>query len=502
MKLFRRLKRLWHSVRHETVALRRYDAAKTDRLNEARWTEAGDQHLNSDLTIDLDTLRQRILVEIENNPFLEGVVQTHVTDVVGDRGPSLQVISENEKFNAALEAGWKAWWRRPDYNGQYSGVDLLDLAVRQLWTCGSWLWQKLTADTRLPVKLRLLEIHPRRMSSPYGANNQDNIVLGVERNETGRPIAYYVREALPGELNAIAGFSLNTRRIDARNAIHRFRRIEANQVDGVPWLAPSLQIAADVRDFDTQVLDAARAAADNMILLHSNHEDAPFFEVNESTEYQRRQIRTLPPGWDAKQMKSEQPTTNYVDYRRERHREIGRPVGMPGMLVRLDSSQHNFSSARFDAKQYVRGLRKLQTWMDDGTLDELLDEVRLELELPPEEYVAEWTWPLPEFSGDPGRDANADDTRLKNLSATLREILGNRGKDFQSHVEQLKREIAELEPLGILHPAQMEQLGRVANTAGNVTAGNAARAELQDLVRDCLDEVLAEHVGLQAGQAA
>lgn len=498
MNLLRRLNRFWNSLRHETISLRRFEAAKTDRLNETHWADAGDQHLNSDLTLDLDTLRQRILIEIENNPFLEGVVNTHVTDVVGERGPRLQVISENERFNDALERGWRDWWKKPDYNGIYSGVDLLDLSVRQLWTCGSWFWQKLTADTRMPVKLRLLEIHPRRLSSPYGTALTDNITLGVERTKTGRPIRYHVRDALPGELNAIAGFSITTETIEARNAIHRFRRTEANQVDGIPWLSSSLQIAADLRDYDTQVLDAARAAADFMVLLSSKHEDAPFFEVNESVEFQRRQMRTLPPGWEPSQIKAEQPATNYIDYREERHREIGRPVGMPIMLVRLDASKHNFASARFDAKQYVRGLRKLQAWIDDSTLNDLLDEIRLELELPPEDYIAEWTWPVPEFSGDPGRDAKADDTRLKNLSSTLREILGNRGKDFQTHVEQLRREIDELSPLGILHPAQIEQLGRAASTAEDVSTGNASRRDLQELVREILDDVIAENAAVQA----
>ncbi len=496
MSLFRRISQALRGETHEAISLRRFDAAKTDRLNEAHWAEAGDQHLNSDLNIDLDTLRQRILIEIENNPFLEGVVNTYVTDVVGQRGPSLQIISENEKFNDALENGWRNWWKRPDFNGIYSGTDLLDMAVRQMWTCGSFLWQKMTAQTRLPVKLRLLEIHPRRLSSPgtFGGN----IHLGVERDDFGRPLRYHIRDHLPGELNAIAGFSLKTHPpIEARNMIHRFRRLETNQVDGIPWLASSLQISADLRDYDTQVLDAARAAADFMVLLQSDHIDAPFFEVNSSTEFQRRQIRTLPPGWKPSQMKGEQPATNYIDYREERHREIGRPAGMPLMLVRLDSRKHNFASARFDAKQYVRSLRKFQAWMGEATLEGLIDEVRMELGLPPEDYIAELTWPIPEFSGDPGRDAKADDTRLKHLSATLREILGNRGKDFKSHIEQLKREISELEPLGILHPAQVEQLGKAAQVAGQVESGSADRGDLQEIVRDVLDEVIAERAGLE-----
>ena len=150
----------------------------------------------------------------------------------------------------------------------------------------------------------------------------------------------------------------------------------------------------------------------------------------------------------------------------------------------------------------MRNLRKLQAWIDDSTLNELLDDIRIEMELAPEDYIAEWTWPIPEFSGDPNRDAKADDTRLKNLSSTLREILGNRGKDFQTHIEQLKREMKELEPLGILHPAQFEQLARAGQLAGDVQSGNAGRSDLQDLVREILDDVIAEQAGLQAGIAA
>ncbi len=497
MNLFRQLKRFFSRSSHEAVALRRYEAAKADRLNAHQWTDAGDQHLNSDLTLDLDTLRSRVMIELENNPFLQGVVDTHVTDVVGSFGPTLQVISENDTFNSLLEAGWREFWKKPDLNRVYFGTDFLDLAVRNLWTQGCWLWQRVTDRTvDGPNKLRLLEVHPRRLSSPVGGADH-NIILGIERNETGRPIAYYLRDALPGELSAIGALSIEPKRFSAENIIHRFPRLETSQVDGCPWLASCLQVAADLREYDAQVLEAARAAADHMVLLTTDHDDAPFFEVNESVSFQRRQIRTMPPGWKANQMKPEQPATNYVEFREERHREFGRAIGMPLMLIRLDSRKHNFASARFDAKQYVRKLRKLQGWIGYATLDELLDDVRMEhnLRAPSGGYIAEWTWPIPEFSGDPGRDAKANDIKLRNASGTLREILGERGKDFATHVEQLKREIDELGDHGIVHPALLERMNEAVETA---EADDVDREALQIIAREVLDELIAERAELRS----
>ncbi len=71
-------------------------------------------------------------------------------------------------------------------------------------------------------------------------------------------------------------------------------------------------------------------------------------------------ITRIPPGWQAQSMATSHPSANNTDFRKERSRDLGRPAGMPLMQIRLDSSGHNYSSARFDAQIYQNANRVIQ----------------------------------------------------------------------------------------------------------------------------------------------
>jgi hypothetical protein len=88
------------------------------------------------------------------------------------------------------------------------------------------------------------------------------------------------------------------------------------------------------------------------------------------------------PDWKAAGTAQPAATDNeYIDYRSERQRDVGRPVGMPLMSVRLDSSKHNYSSARFDAQVYRRGVSKVRGWLKLRVLDRLVNIIAREAQL-------------------------------------------------------------------------------------------------------------------------
>lgn len=433
--------------------VRRWDAAKTDRLNRAHWANAKGDHINADLDVDLETLRTRSAFEASNNPLVEGVVNTHCNDVVGAEGPTLQVQSDSDGFNEAAESVWRDWWQNPDVNGQLSGPEMLKLWVRGLWVNGEYLAQIVTANRAGgPVAMRLLCLDPRRLVTPPGQDVQNGVTLGVRRTKTGRPLGYFISEPLDN-LSALSLIP-DSEEIPAADIIHGFKVLEPGQARGVPWLAPVLQVVADLRDYDAQVLDAARQAADFAVLLYATSEDAGFVSLNESTEIERRTIRNMPPGWQPMQLKPEQPSTNYVDYRAERLRELGRPVGMPLMTVTLDSSGHNYSSARFDGQVYQRGNAGIQKWMEHHTLnrmaDSVLREARLAGALPagPAQVRYQWVWPVPPHV-DPTKEANAETIRLQNKTLTLSKALAAHGMDLESTIQQLQREKKLLAAAGL-----------------------------------------------------
>jgi lambda family phage portal protein len=433
--------------------LRRWEAAETTRLNKAHWQKVNGQSINVDLLHDLERLRTRSANEVSNNPTLEGVIHTYATDVAGRNGPTLKIRSDKEAFNKALAAVWKKlFWKNLDIAGRLGGVDWIKLNVRSLFINGEFVSQKVTSKkavgARLPITMRLKVIHPRRLGTPPMLAGDPDVVLGVRQTADGEPIEYLISDPL-----RFGPFTLEQARysaVPAAAVMHRYITLEEDQARGVPWLATPLQSAADMHDYDAQVLDAARAGADNAVFLSTDHPDANYIDVgSETAEVERRQIQTLPPGWKPTMLQQSQPMGNYVEYRSERQRDVGRPVGMPLMMIRLDSSGHNYSSARFDGQIYLRGVQALQGWLERRSLDELVEDVRREAQLyalanPRWEHAAalresvpyetQWIWPVPPHV-DPKKEADAETIGLQNGTRTYEESCAANGTDEDSVIE-------------------------------------------------------------------
>jgi lambda family phage portal protein len=430
---------------------RRWDAAKTNRLNSAHWAKALGQDVNADLESELTILRMRATHELSNNSFAAGVVETHTTDIVGPNGPTLQVQSVSDAFNEESERAWTEWWARPDLNGILSGADFIRLWIRSLWGTGEYVAQIVTDKTaRGPVQARLLAIGSERLATPPAATGSDDTILGVKLTETGRPILYWIDQSSRARL----GITEDFKGVPSEFVIHGFRMQEAGQVRGVPWLVPALQAMADLRDYDDQILDSARAHADWALYLSAESNDAVPIDIETSADVERRTVSALPPGWKASSHQADMPPTEYSQYRAERLREIGRPVNMPLMIVRLDSGDHTFSSATFDAGKYNNGIVVHQRWIESVALARLAKIVLSESMLsgarqPEAGFKLKWIWPAI-VHGDPKKAAEAEKIRLVDTKTlTFADGVGARGGEYQSHMEQLELEEKDRKKRGI-----------------------------------------------------
>lgn len=383
---------------------RRWQAAETTRLNQSQWQGADGASINSDLQLDLQTLWNRAGYEAQNNPTVEGVIETHVTDIVGREGPTLQVQSTNKAYSDAAERVWRKFFSAPTPNPRFSGASLLELWIRGLWKKGSFLAQIVTVEhLDGPVKLRVQPTHVSRLKTPMDQTGNPNIVRGIEFDPTyGVPLWYYIEKPRP--MGQLAVSTSDYEKIPAEQIIHEFIVKEEGQADGFPWLSSPLQSTADVRDFDGDVLDCAKQAALAGVYWFTNHVSVEPLIVNEVADMERMQQRTGPPGYEPRMMTPQQPSQNHVEYRDSRRDEIGRPVCMPGMIVRLDASNHSYSSARFDDQGYGTKVARFQAWLSGGpqsygTLDWLAEQVfaearfdELALRNRPDDAVNLWGW--------------------------------------------------------------------------------------------------------------
>lgn len=423
---------------------RGWDSAKTTRNNKYHWSMATDQSINRDLYSDLETLRARCHHEIKQNPFVEGMIRTYCHEVVGGTGPTLQVASSSKRYSAGMERAWDEFWRMPDVNGQVSGNQMLELFIRGLWPDGEYL-ALITNDAHGGgsdmIRLRLQPFAPRRLNYIGG---KTNVFMGIELSKTGRPIRYYVSD------ESIDGSSAKhtTNEYPAEKIIHGFEIEEPGQVRGVPKLASALQHIADLRAYDREVLRAAHfAASQTGVLQAPNNPDLPAIQLpaGGKMEIESDSLNVVPPGWQMGQMVSQQPMSNYIDYRIERMRDIGRAAGMPLMMIRLDSAKHNYSSARMDSQSFNREIADLQMQINETLLSRLFWEVEREarlnpkLNLPsrPDNVRLNWTWP-PRPHVDPSKEAAAERVALENGTETYQRVLARRGLDMETVIEQRK----------------------------------------------------------------
>lgn len=394
---------------------RGWEAAVTDRLNYAHWENVSTQPINDDLIADLQTLQERARYEAQNNGLVEGAIETHATDCVGDNGPALQMLTDDRDWNESVEQLFRDWSRACEFQHGLALADLLHGWVSQLWTDGEFLAQEIIGRSALDYQI--LDLGASRLSSP--GMSTATTVLGVEIDGFGRPQQYWITD--PQRTG-----TTQRRSIPAAFICHAFRRRFPGQLRGIPILAAGLQPIGDLRDYDTQVMDAARAVADQAVWMISQHPDAPFLDVDPDTtaQIQRRTVRHAPPGWEPRTLDPRHPAANYLDFRRERQREVGSAAQMPLLVLRQDASQHSYSSARFDSIRYVRAVSRTQAWLGRRTLDRFLRRLvrlgRLDGSLPPAggRLSYRWTWPKAPHV-DPEREASAERLRLENGTLSL-----------------------------------------------------------------------------------
>jgi len=447
-----------------------FESTESDRLNEAHWLMTGPEApVNDALLAQLPVMRLRSNHEAINNPTIEGLILSHTLAVAGENGPLLDIWGENDaddRWCTEAEEVWEEWCAAADAAGDLSLGSLIKQWNVSCWRNGEWLEQLVTEEDRfLPrpdaISLRLHGIELQRLSSPYADAANPDVVMGIRRNRYRRPVDYHIVDTYnnPGS---------NGRWIPAAQIVHGMDRVQAErgQARGIPWAQSGLPISADLRDYDTQVLDAARAAADNAIFAFTRHPDAEFADnVPASVEYRRRRLNHLAPGWELGTLPSHQPGATYREHRHERMGDLGKTKGVPSMITRLDARDHNYSSARFDYQLLGESAKHVRSTLYNPTLIRLatlvLSEARLagRLRPRPKRIWMELIWPaLPEI--DELKSAKAEQLYLQIGTVAYTDACSNRhGRRARDVIRRRERDERMLVAAGL--PTIQEATGNV-----------------------------------------
>lgn len=464
------------------TAARTFDAAQDTEENVHQWLFADGRSINEVLVDYRENIVNRSIHEARRNPTVEGVIKSHAGDIVGDDGPGLQMLTDDDAWNGQAESIWKEVAESIDASGQLSLGEWLRQDIYQWWTVGDMIAQIVEPNT--PGSLIRTRIHPingARLRSPY-TGNYDNIMLGVERDKYNRPIRYYFED----EVRADFGYKTHEiKPIPAHDILHWFDSIEPGQVCGFPKLASCLQAVSDLREFDNFVMGAAKVQAMMHVIMTTMPGVAEMAEIEANPTIPKLKnmgVTKAPNGWDLRGLTATQPNQNNTEFRDERIRELGRPAGMPLMQIRLDSSGHNYSSARFDAQTYNKACKLIQGSIGRHRVRPLVMLVLYEAmalgllrpkTISKSQIGFRWTQP-PHV--DPVKEAMAERIRLENRTLSPQMAAQAHNLDWDKIVKdwELANKILEqsgMPPLLGGIPTDLNALANFLNM-GNEGAGN------------------------------
>jgi lambda family phage portal protein len=432
----------------------KFDAAQTTTDNQRHWANA--DSLSPDAAANVDVrrmLRNRARYEIANNSYARGMIATLANDVVGT-GPRLQMLTDDDNGNGIIEEEFMNWASQI-----HLAQKLRTMRTAKASDGEAFGILSINRNLNSPVKLDLKLIEADHVTTPWSKNYiLNNQVDGIQFDEFGNPVFYYVLKNHPGSCQT---FDQEYSIVDANSMIHWFRSDRPGQSRGIPEIAPALPLFSQLRRYTLAVIAAAETAADFAAVLYTDSPadgEAANLEPMDVVEIPKGSATTLPDGWKIGQIEAQQPTTTYGEFKNHVLNEIARNWSMPLNIALCNSSGYNYASGRLDHQIYFKSIgvdqadmaviildRILQAWLDEAIL--ISDYLPLNWRTI-RRFPHQWFWDGTEHV-DPAKEANAQETRLANHTTTLADEYAKQGKDWEVELRQCAREKKLMDELGI-----------------------------------------------------
>ena len=339
---------------------RMYAGARFSRLT-ADW-QVNTASADSELWSSLTNLRNRSRQLVRDNSYAKRAKLIVVNNVIGsgiamEPGVRNQRDTLMESVNDDIERVWDEWSRAENCHtgGKLCFADLERQAFGQIFEAGEVLLRKHYApfgNSRVPFGLELIEAE--RMADDVivpviGVSGYYR--LGVERDEFGRPIAFWVRKWHPGEVRYAGGDPNVLFRVPADQAYHLYVVDRWPQTRGEPWLHTAMRRLNDMDGYSEAEITAARGAACYMASIETSDEnglaDQPRVEGEQPQfELEPGAVPRLIPGEKLNFNNPNRPNPNMDPFMRLMLREVAAGTGPSYESLSRDYSQSNYSSSR------------------------------------------------------------------------------------------------------------------------------------------------------------
>lgn len=410
-------------VRDRKVAaqLMRYDAGSRGPRTKG-WRAAGG---------DADTAtgaRNRIAAVARdmarNAPFAVKAQHVIVANVIGD-GIIPKLRGTNKRQEKRLREMLKAHFDTTaiDAAGRENLFGLQRLAMMAVVSDGEVLIRRVRTSQAIPFQLNVMEID--FLDTSKASATGPEIREGIEYNERGERVAYWLYDQHPGTTNRYFGRGLSSRRIPAADILHVYRQDRPGQSRGVSWFAPVTLAMQDWSDHqDAKLLQqkiAACFAAFRTGVEPDNDDDVS--AADRFSTLAPGRIENLGVGEDVK-FATPPPVQGYDEFSRVTLRSIAAGLGITYEALSGDLSGVNFSSGRMGRMEMDRNVSAWQWLMMIPQMMQPIGDWTLEamgMRTEGRGFTIDWVPPV-RFIVDPNREVQA---MVASMDAGLSSRQGN-----------------------------------------------------------------------------
>lgn len=480
-------------------AKRNFAAAQINRLTASFSTQQ--MSLNERLRRGLRVVRARARDLAANNDHARQFVRLYRRNVIGSSGFTLQVQalrpdgSLDELDSAACEKAFEAWGKQGicDVTGRYSFLDVQLMVSQHLARDGEVLIRRVRNKSAFRYQLQLID--PALLDDQYNvadAGNGRRIRMGVETDEWGKVLAYYLLQ------DPDQAYATKRIRVPADEIWHLFLPEEIGQVRGVPPMTSSMLRINNQGAYEDAAVVAARLGASKMGWFVSTGDSPPpnlasIATVDGATDTDPGQFTqdaepgvfdVLPQGYEFQSFDPDYPHANFDSFCKTSLRGIAAGLGVSYTSLTGDLSEANYSSARVGLLDEREEWKLIQSWLIEAWLAPMYSEwlemalLSGQLALPMAKFdkFDKATWQGRRWQWiDPAKDNAANTDAIAHALTTPSAVIRESGRDPEDVWREWGKDMKRIQDqLSGLDPLVLQIIAGAAKAAPSVLeSGNA-----------------------------
>lgn len=436
--------------------------------------------VNQDLLNTLEKTRDlsRYLTNID--PFLARYQEIISVFVVGQDGLKIDPLVTGasgklaDRVNSQIRRAWNAWAHEATYDGQLSFNEVEQLLVRTIARDGEGLVRMITGKGINKFGFALQVLDPTLLDVNYNTvlgNNTDPasqrvIIMGIEFDGRGRPLAYHVWNRLPADINMAPRVR---ERIPADEIIHIYDSNIPGAVRALPWTTAVLNTVSRLNQYLEVHLQACSIAATTpLVMTNSEPDTVGPDDVAVSGEQQSMyrpeinlaysQILELDHGKELSTLNMQFPAQAFDQTTKAYLQSIAAGLFVAYSTLTADPNSGNSANIRFSSIVEREHYAQIQRWFIKSfhtrVYKKWIETAILygAVALPSinaEDYYDVAFRSTRHSTIDPAKDMRAYVEAIHNGLATRTQVCAEMGGDFYENIKQLALEEAEIKKYGV-----------------------------------------------------